>query len=82
MVGIALIAAGAVLMLLGGGMLIAWVGGPSRWLDPGVYDRPGATKTDRQFLDLYFVGVVIVPLLAGALLIALGLQRLLRGAFF
>ena len=60
-------------------MLIAWTGGPSRWLDPGVFDRPGTTKTDRQYLDLYFVGLVIVPLLAGALLIALGLQRAAAG---
>ena len=82
MVGIMLIAAGAALMLLGVAMLVAWTGGLTRWVDPGVYDRPGKTKTDRQYLDLYFVALVIVPLLTGALLIALGLQRLLRGGLF
>lgn len=82
MVGIALITVGAALMLLGVAMLIAWMGGVSRWIDPGVFDRPGATKTDRQYLDLYFVGLVIVPLLGGAMLIALGLEQLLGGGLF
>lgn len=78
MVGIVLIAAGVVLMLMGVAMLLAWTGGLSRWFDSSVYDRPGSTKTDRQYLDLYFVGLVIVPLLGGALLIALGLQQVMR----
>jgi len=82
MVGIILIAVGAALMLLGVAMLLAWTGGRSRWIDPGVFDRPGSTKTDRQYLDLYFVGLVIVPLLAGALLIALGLQRIVQNGPF
>ncbi len=62
-------------MLVGVVTLAAWVGGRSSWFDAGVYDRQGDTKTDRQFLDLYFVAMVIAPLLAGALLIVLGLQQ-------
>lgn len=79
MVGIAFIVAGGVLMLLGVVMAAAWMGGSSRWVDSDVYDRPGATKTDRQFLDLYFVALVLVPLLTGAILIALGLQQVSQG---
>lgn len=76
MLAIALIAVGVVLMLVGVITLAAWVSGKSSWFDAGVYDRQGETKTDRQYLDLYFVALVIAPLLVGALLIVLGLQQL------
>jgi hypothetical protein len=77
MVGILLVAIGAASMCLGVAVYLAWSGGASRWVDPAVYDRPSVTKTDRQYLDLYFAGLVVVPLLAGGLLIALGLQRVI-----
>jgi hypothetical protein len=77
MLGIALIAAGVVLMVVGSVLLLAWTGDPSRWFDSGIHDSRGTTKTDRQFLDLYFLAIVIAPLLVGGLLIALGLRQIL-----
>ena len=62
-------------MLLGAIMTAGWVSGRSTWFDAGVYDRQGATKNDRQFLDLYFIALVIAPLMIGALLIVFGLQQ-------
>ena len=75
MLPIILIAAGGVLMLFGVIMLVAWVGGQSRWLDAGVLDRQGSSKNDRQFLDLYYVSIVLAPLLCGAILIVLGIHK-------
>ncbi|MGA2266579.1 MAG: hypothetical protein ABSH10_09165 [Phycisphaerae bacterium] len=77
MLGIILIVAGVILMILGGILLLAWTGDPSRWFDAAVHDNRGTTKTDRQFLDLYFLAMVIAPLLVGGLLIALGLRQIL-----
>lgn len=75
MLGAVLILIGAALMVFGAIMLIGWVGGKSRWFDAGVYDRAGTSKTDRQFLDLYFIAIVIAPLLFGAILIVFGLRQ-------
>ncbi len=77
MLGPFLIAAGAVLMIAGVLLLGAWLSGRASWLDAGVYDRPGATKTDRQFINLYFVALVLAPLLVGAVLIVYGLTRVM-----
>jgi hypothetical protein len=74
--GAVLIACGVASMLLGVLMLIGWVGGKSGWFDSAVYDRRGGSKTDRMFLYLYFLALVIAPLALGALLIVLGLQEL------
>jgi hypothetical protein len=76
MMGAGFIAVGAVLMILGVLMLTGWVAGKSRWFDPAVYDRRGGSKTDRMFLYLYFLAIVISPMALGALLIILGLQEL------
>jgi hypothetical protein len=70
-----LIVAGAGLMLFGLCMLWGWVNGRSRWFDAGVFDRAGASKNDRQFLDLYYIAIVLAPLLCGAVMMALGLRR-------
>ena len=70
-----LIFAGAVLLVLGLGMLLAWLGGHNRWLNDGVLSRGGASKNDRQFIELYYVALVLAPLLCGGILIALGLKR-------
>ena len=75
MLGLILIVVGAGLMVLGIISLAGWISGKSRWLEGGVYDRRGASKVDRQFLDLYFVAVVIAPLLVGAILIVFGLRE-------
>jgi hypothetical protein len=77
MLGAILIAVGGALMLGGGVMLTAWTSGKSRWFDAGVFDRSGASKTDRQFIDLYFMALVLAPLLGGALMIVVGLRKLL-----
>jgi hypothetical protein len=74
--GASLLAAGAVLMLVGVLMLNGWVSGKSGWFDPAVYDRRGGSKTDRMFLYLHFLAIVICPMALGALLILLGLQKL------
>jgi len=74
MLSIVLIVIGALVMLWGIVMLTAWISGRSKWFDAGVYDRPGGSKVDRQFLDLYFVAMVLAPLLGGAIAIALGLS--------
>jgi len=74
MTGLILVVSGAVLMGLGVVMLIGWVGGKSRWFDEAVYDRRGSSKVDRQFLDLYFLAIVIAPLLGGAIMIVFGLR--------
>ena len=76
MLSAALIAGGAALMLFGALMIAGWIGGKSTWFDAGIFDRQGATKTDRQFLSLYFFTFVIAPLMVGAMLIIFGLQRL------
>ena len=77
MLGVALIMAGAIAMLVGAIMLSAWVSGRSTWFDAGVYDRPGGFKTDRQFLILHFMAMVLAPLLGGGILIVFGLSELL-----
>lgn len=76
MLGYILIAAGALAMLLGTLTLWQWNTGAGRWFDPGVADRPGDTKNDRQFLDLYFISLIVAPLLGGAILIVFGLKEL------
>jgi hypothetical protein len=76
MLGIILVLVGAGLMLVGLIMLGGWVGGRSGRVGRGVLDRQGDSKNDRQFLALYFVGLVVAPLLGGAILIAFGLRHL------
>mgnify|MGYP000179700572 CR=1 FL=1 len=77
MLGVVLIILGVIAMLGGAVMLLAWVSGRSSWFDAGVYDRPGRCKTDRQFLILYFMAMVLAPLLGGGILIVFGLSELL-----
>ena len=77
MLGPISIAAGAVLMILGVFSSTSWVSGKSRWLDSDDFDRRGTTLNDRQYLRLYFVALVIAPLLVGAILIVYGLTLVL-----
>ena len=77
MVGIALVIAGIILMTVGLVFLGGWVSGRGERAG-----RPGAalsdgSNTDRQIMDLYFIALVVAPLLAGAMLIAFGLQQIL-----
>jgi hypothetical protein len=76
MLGIILVLVGAALMLIGLVLLGGWVGGRSGRVGGGVLDRHGDSKTDRQFLALYFIVLVVAPLLGGAILIAFGLRHL------
>ncbi|MFP3938302.1 MAG: hypothetical protein ACLFVW_08160 [Phycisphaerae bacterium] len=73
LLGMVLIAAGALSMAGGVLLLLGWVSGKSTWFDSAVFDRPGASKNDRQYLDLYFSALVLAPLLGGGLMIAFGL---------
>ncbi len=75
MLAILMLIGGIVSMVFGALCLTGWVGGGggSRSI---VYDCPGRTKTDRQWLTLYFLATVVAPLLGGAMLILFGLQRL------
>ncbi|MCK4601353.1 MAG: hypothetical protein KAU28_02730 [Phycisphaerae bacterium] len=77
MLPLILIVVGVGSMLLGALSLASWLGGKAKWLDAGVYDRQGTSKVDRQFIDLYFIVVVITPLLVGAILIVFALRSLL-----
>ena len=70
-----LVIAGSALMLFGFVMLCAWAAGRGGWFDSGVFDRKGTSKNDRQFLDLYFIAIVIGPLACGAILFLYGLRR-------
>ncbi len=62
-------------MSFGAVMLWGWLHGQSRWFNPSVFDRTGASKTDRQFLDLYYIALVLAPLLLGATLFVYGLRK-------
>ena len=76
MMWIILIVAGGVLMLFGICMLWGWVDGKAGWFDVSVFDRSGSSKTDRQFLDLHYIAIVLAPLLVGVIMLAYGLQGL------
>jgi hypothetical protein len=75
LLGLILIVIGAALAGFGAFMAVGWVGGRSTWFDAGVFDRQGSSKNDRQFLDLYFIALVIGPLLGGGILIVMGLMQ-------
>jgi hypothetical protein len=77
MLGAILLVAGVILMAVGLVFLGSWVNGRGERAG-----RPGSaltdgSKTERQLMDLYFIAAVLAPLLAGAMLIAFGLQQLL-----
>ena len=80
MVGALLIAGGAVLMVLGVAMLLHWMSGKANWFDQRFLHDDGKDTPQRRFIDvlfvaLYFLALVIVPILAGATLIVCGLVR-------
>jgi hypothetical protein len=81
MVGAFLIGGGAVLMVLGVVMLLSWMSGKANWFDQEVLDGKGDSTPQRRFVDLlflslYFLALVIVPILAGATMIVYGLVHL------
>jgi hypothetical protein len=85
MLGIALVIAGMILMTVGLVFLGGWVSGRYERANRTGADEadnddgPGIMRklTDWVFMDLNFLGLVIAPLLAGAILIAFGLGMLL-----
>lgn len=77
MVGGILIAAGIALMVLGASLMAAWLSGKARWFDREIYDRPGDTLNDRQFIRFYFIALVLAPLLGGGIMIVFGLKMVL-----
>ena len=79
LLGVMLILAGLGLMIFGVRMLCSWLGSAGSRFDAAWFDRSGSSKTDRQFLDLYFIAAVLGPLLGGAILIVFGLSQFGRG---
>jgi|GEM_PF-3246986 len=76
MTGAVLIFIGAVLMIFGTIMLPGDSRGRGRWSGPRAYHDRGATKLNRQWMDLLFLATVVAPMFAGAVLIVLGLLQL------
>ncbi len=77
MLGPILVFAGAVLMTVGLVFLGGWVSGRGERAGKPDAALPDGSKTDRQLMDLYFIALVVAPLLGGAVLIAFGLEKLL-----
>ena len=77
MVGGILIAIGIALMALGAVLMAAWLNGKGTWFDREIYDRPGDTLNDRQYLRFYFIALILAPLLGGGILIVFGLKMVL-----
>ena len=75
LLGVILILVGVALMIFGIRMLWSWLGSTASRFDAAWFDRGGSSKTDRQFLDLYFIAAVLGPLLGGAILIVFGLAQ-------
>ena len=78
MVSIILSFVGGGLMAFGFFMLFAWVSGRSSWIDPSVLERSGDSKNDRMFIDLYYIAIVLAPLLSGSILLLYGVRQWLR----
>jgi len=77
MLGGMLILVGAVLMLFGVTMLAGWISGKGAWSDADIYTRSGRDQKEWLLLDLHFMAKIIAPLMAGAVLILVGLRRCL-----
>ena len=77
MLGGVLIFVGAALMLFGATMLGGWISGKGAWSDADIYTRPGRDQKEWLLLDLHFLAKIIAPLMAGAVLILVGLRRCL-----
>jgi hypothetical protein len=71
------IVVGAIATLFGVVMLWQWNSGTGSWLDSGVVGKAGTSKNDRQFILLYFISLVLAPLLGGAIMVVFGLGHIL-----
>jgi cell division septation protein DedD len=77
MLGAILLIAGVILMAVGLIFLGGWVSGRGERAGRPDAALSDGSKAERQLMDLYFIAAVVAPLLAGAMLIAFGLQQLL-----
>ena len=68
---------GGALMVFAAMILGGWISGKINWFETTSSGKQGSSKTDRQLLDLYFLAIIITPLLCGAVLIIYGLRRFL-----
>lgn len=73
----AILAFGATAMMWGVLQLWQWAGGDEQDSGRGGYDSHAPSQSDWLFMDLRFLALVVAPLLGGAILILLGLTRLL-----
>jgi hypothetical protein len=77
MLGPILLFAGTVLMTVGLVFLGGWVSGRDEGTRKPNAARAGRFRADRQWMGLYFLALVVAPLLGGGALIAFGLEKLL-----
>jgi hypothetical protein len=73
---IILITVGSGLMILGILMLWEWLSGESKIFEAAGYDGGSSRQSDLVFMDLYFLVLVVAPLLSGGIMIVVGLARL------
>ena len=77
MSGLRFVILGGVLMVAGVLLLYAWMNNKSRWLDSESFEQHNSGRMGCLFWSLYllyFVALVIAPLLGGALMIVYGLE--------
>jgi hypothetical protein len=78
MSALAYIIIGGVLMVAGAVLLYAWLTGKSKWFDSANVDPQNSPSIDALSIFtmvLYFLAMVIAPLLGGALMIVYGLRQ-------
>jgi hypothetical protein len=77
MSGLECVILGGVLMAAGVLLLYAWLNNKSRWFDSESFDQQNSVRMGFLFWSfylLYFLALVIAPLLGGALMIVYGLR--------
>ncbi len=77
MLGPILVLTGAVLMAVGLVFLGGWVSGRGERAGKLHVALGDASRADQWLINLYFMALVVTPLLGGAVLIAFGLEKLL-----
>ena len=78
MSGLKFVILGGVLMVAGVLLLYAWMNNKSRWFDSESFGQQNSVRMGCLFWSfylLYFVALVIAPLLGGAMMIVYGLAK-------
>ncbi len=78
MSGLEFVILGGVLMVAGVLLLYAWMNNKSRWFDSESFGQQNSGRMGCLFWSfyvLYFMALVIAPLLGGALIIVYGLTQ-------